>query len=325
TAVPSAVPTAVPTPTDPPPTTTRDDAVSAGRAVFDLVAATAAPPTTLPRAATPIPPVSPVSPNERKTDPASDRRRTAPTTRAPAAPRPAQPATPAKPDKQDKQDKQEKPPRVARLREAAARAQAATQTSSAPVPSGAAPTHAPASAPEAGAAPRRTPAAARSVFSDFAHQTRGETPPRPAPSGPPPQVDFAPRAALRRLVGLLVLAGVAASGYLAWQAWQVRTEERLGLAGIALLSTAVVWAVWAGSSPPRLSVRGGQLEIRRSGGRQVFDLANRYTDIELLGTPGRRGWRVLIHRRGMSPVEIDSSMVDPRGFTEVLRYYRPDL
>ncbi len=108
-----------------------------------------------------------------------------------------------------------------------------------------------------------------------------------------------------------MLAGVAASGYLAWQAWQVRTEERLGLAGIALLSTAVVWAVWAGSSPPRLSVRGGQLEIRRSGGRQVFDLANRYTDIELLGTPGRRGWRVLIHRRGMSPVEIDSSMVDP--------------
>ncbi|MBJ7530698.1 MAG: hypothetical protein JHD04_14390 [Nocardioides sp.] len=163
------------------------------------------------------------------------------------------------------------------------------------------------------------------MFSDFAHQTRGETSPRPAPSGPPPQVDFAPRAALRRLVGLLVLAGVVTSGYLAWQAWQVRTEERLGLAGIALLSTAVVWAVWAGSSPPRLSVRGGQLEIRRSGGRQVFDLANRYTDIELLGTPGRRGWRVLIHRRGMSPVEIDSSMVDPRGFTEVLRYYRPDL
>ena len=46
--------------------------------------------------------------------------------------------------------------------------------------------------------------------------------------------------------------------------------------------------------------------------------------MQVIGEPGRRGWKVLFLRRGMSPFVIDSSMVDPHEFTSVLRYYRPE-
>jgi hypothetical protein len=71
-------------------------------------------------------------------------------------------------------------------------------------------------------------------------------------------------------------------------------------------------------------VHAGQLEVVQGGGRFVFELASGYTPIEVVGAPGDRNWKVLFVRRNMDPFVIDSSMVDPQEFMEVLRRYRPE-
>jgi hypothetical protein len=88
--------------------------------------------------------------------------------------------------------------------------------------------------------------------------------------------------------------------------------------------TLIVWAARAGGSVTKLTVRAGQLEIIRQGGRLVFDLHSHYTPIEVHGRPGR-GWKVQFLRRGVTPVTVDSSMVDPVDFMRVLTFYRPEL
>ena len=57
----------------------------------------------------------------------------------------------------------------------------------------------------------------------------------------------------------------------------------------------------------------------------VFDLASTYTSIEVVGQPGSKKWKVLFHRRGMSPVVVDSTMVDAHDFMRVLRFFRPGI
>ena len=70
-------------------------------------------------------------------------------------------------------------------------------------------------------------------------------------------------------------------------------------------------------------MRQGQLEVVQQGGRFVFDLASPYTQVEVHGEPGKRGWKVLFLRRGMAPFVVDASMVDPDDFMRVLRFFRP--
>jgi hypothetical protein len=136
-------------------------------------------------------------------------------------------------------------------------------------------------------------------------------------------VEFAPRTRVRRLVGLLLLAALAATALAAYDAWQGRTSTSIGVAATLGVLTAIIWAARAGSAVARLTVSGGQLEIMRGGSRHRFDLASSYAPIEVVGEPGSRGWKVLIARRGMAPYVIDSSMVDPTEFMRVLRHYRP--
>ncbi len=87
--------------------------------------------------------------------------------------------------------------------------------------------------------------------------------------------------------------------------------------------TLVLYAVRAGSSPTRLTIHAGQLEVVRGSKREIFDLTSRYTRVEVVGRPGRRGWKVLLGRFGRDPLVIDSSVVDPRAFTEALERFRP--
>ena len=63
----------------------------------------------------------------------------------------------------------------------------------------------------------------------------------------------------------------------------------------------------------------------RQGGRFVFDLASVYTPVEVHGTPGRHGWKVVFLRRGMTPFVVDRTMVDPDDFMRVLSFFRPNL
>lgn len=143
-------------------------------------------------------------------------------------------------------------------------------------------------------------------------------------AGPSTDVDFPPRNGTRRLVGLLLLVALVATAAVGYVAYEDRTTFNMGVAGTLAVLTLVIWAVRAGASTARLSVRRGQLEILKGGGRFVFDLASTYTPIEVIGEPGKRGWQVLFLRRSMSPFVIDASMVDPEEFMKVLRRFRPE-
>jgi hypothetical protein len=137
-------------------------------------------------------------------------------------------------------------------------------------------------------------------------------------------VRFPPKRGARRLldmVVLLTLVGTAIAGYLAYDD---PTTLSLGLTGTLGALLLVTWAVRVGAPLTRMAVKGGQLEVRSGGQLLKFDLSSHYTPIEVRGTPGRRGWRVLFGRGTTEPFVVDSSIVDPKAFMEVLRSYRPE-
>lgn len=162
---------------------------------------------------------------------------------------------------------------------------------------------------------------------------RSESDPRRRPRAVPPTTDeegglpyvveFTPRRGPQLLVTGVLLACLASTGVVGWIAYQDRTQAVVATAAALATLTAFVWAVRAGTSPTRMTVTGGRLEIRRSGGRHVFDLTSPALSIEERGRPGQRGWKVIFVRRGLGPYVVDTSMVDPHDFSRVLDFYRP--
>ena len=141
----------------------------------------------------------------------------------------------------------------------------------------------------------------------------------------PPVYEFAPLKGSRRLMSLLLMGGLAASAYLGYGAYLSRDTVEIGIAATVTLVTLVIWGVRAGASVTRLTVRSGQLEIVRQGGRQVFDLTSHYTPIEVVGKTGSKKWKVLFLRRGMPPAVVDSTIVDSKEFMKILAFFRPEL
>jgi len=161
---------------------------------------------------------------------------------------------------------------------------------------------------------------------DDAHDVDADAPSRAATATEMPAIyRFAPLKSARRFLSLVLLTGLVASGYLGYLAYQSRDEIQIGIAATVTFATLVIWAIRAGATVTVLTVRRGQLEISRQGGRMVFDLVSTYTPIQVIGQPGSKKWKVLFQRRGMTPVVVDSSMVDPHDFMRVLRFFRPDL
>lgn len=158
----------------------------------------------------------------------------------------------------------------------------------------------------------------------------------PGPHGQSDLVDedlarptFRPRTAARRVTGLLLLAALAGTTFLAWRAYQDRAradlEDDLVLLAIAAVLTLVLWAARASTSVTHVEMESGRLSVTRNGDTWRCDLAGRGTPVEVVGTPGRRGWKVVFPRPGRSPHVVDASMVDPAHFTRVLAHYRPDV
>lgn len=156
---------------------------------------------------------------------------------------------------------------------------------------------------------------------------RTEAAPRPsrAPvvTGTSTNITFAPRRFARRLMAVLLLLLLVASGLAGYAAYTDPRTLTLGLAGTLVVTTLAVYAIRAGTVPTVVSIRSGQLEVVRGRDRQIWDLTSRYTRIEEVGTPGRRGWKVLLGRFGRDPFVIDSSAVDPRTFSAELGRLRP--
>ena len=134
-------------------------------------------------------------------------------------------------------------------------------------------------------------------------------------------VEFKPRGTGRRLVGLITLASLAATGYLGWQAYEERTTVAIGIAATVGVLTVVLWAAWAASPVSHLHVHGGILEVQRAGRTERFDLTSHYTVIRTQGKPRSSRWKVLIERPANTPFVIDRTMVEPKAFTRVLEAY----
>lgn len=139
---------------------------------------------------------------------------------------------------------------------------------------------------------------------------------------------FRPRRTARLVTGLLLLSSLGVTALLAREAYVGRADlvaADLVPVGIAAALTLVLWAVRSTTSVARLSVEDGQLTITRNGETWRCDLTGRATPVEVVGRPGRRGWKVVFARRGRPPYVVDASMVDPVHFTRVLAHYRPDV
>lgn len=172
-------------------------------------------------------------------------------------------------------------------------------------------------------------------------------PPRPAPTTPeaeqssePPQpssvertagppaatstnVEFEPRTANRRLVGEILLVVLLLTALATYFAVTEPTTLTIGLAGVLGVLLLVLWGIRAGAPNTRMRVVAGQLIVVQSGKQTVYDLTSAHTPIDVVGQPRERGWKVLFHRPDADPFVVDSAMVDPEHFMQVLRRHRP--
>lgn len=141
----------------------------------------------------------------------------------------------------------------------------------------------------------------------------------------PATMTFRPRRATRRMLTVILTVWVAASAFATLEAWRAPSEPAIGMAAAIIALTALTWVVRAGTSVARVSLRGGILDIHKGGQRTTFSLRDNYQLIDVVGRPGRPGWKVLFHRHDHPSFVIDSSLVEPREFMRVLRHYRPEL
>ncbi len=137
--------------------------------------------------------------------------------------------------------------------------------------------------------------------------------------------EFAPRKGTRTIAGVLLSAALIAAAISGYLAWQERTTATLGILVTLFILVLVIWATRASSEPAHLKINSGHLTVQQTSGIRHFDLASKYTPLTVKGRPGLPGWKVIIEQRDQDKFVIDSSMVEPKEFMRVLRYYRPDL
>jgi hypothetical protein len=140
-----------------------------------------------------------------------------------------------------------------------------------------------------------------------------------------PPVHFKPRRGAQRLATLLLLATGAITGVAGYVAYDDRTTTNLGTFAILAVLTLIIWAFKISSAPAVLKVENGILEIEDTGRHYVWDLRSPYTPIEVFGRPGRRKWRVWMHRPGSTTYVVTAAIVDPHEFMDALKAYRPEL
>lgn len=143
------------------------------------------------------------------------------------------------------------------------------------------------------------------------------------PDDEPVVEELAPRARGRRVAGVLALLSLAGTAVTAYRAWPHPTTPELVMAGSLALLTVAFAMLRSGAPVTRVTVRAGRLDIVQGESRYCFDLTDEQTQIDEVGKPGERRWRVLFHRRSLAPYVVDAAMVDPVEFTRILRRHRP--
>lgn len=137
-------------------------------------------------------------------------------------------------------------------------------------------------------------------------------------------ISFAPMRGARRALSVASAAAHLATVVAALVAWQARSDASYAVVAGAVMLTLGLRLLRGRAAGTQVSIHGGELRIVQGPSQHRFPLTASYPPIEVLGTPGQHGWKVLIQRKGMPDYTITSSMVDPVAFTAALRRFRPD-
>lgn len=143
-------------------------------------------------------------------------------------------------------------------------------------------------------------------------------------SGVPALVEFDPQRSTQHLLAMFLFLSVVATigtGYLAYDSRGITEIAIAAFCGVLML---ILWSAHSTAAPPRVKIEHGTLEVRSKDSHHRFDLTSPYTDLVATGTPGRRNWKVSIHRKSMRAFVIDSTMVDGREFMPVLEVCRAE-
>ncbi|WP_200954492.1 MULTISPECIES: PepSY-associated TM helix domain-containing protein [unclassified Nocardioides] len=126
---------------------------------------------------------------------------------------------------------------------------------------------------------------------------------------------------LQMVLRMVLLALALGALHLAYQEPTATTVVPAAALSLAFL----VLGFRSSSSPARLKIEDGTLDIVASRSHYRFDLSKPGFRLEMPHPPESRKWKVLVHRTGLAPYAIDASMVAPAEFTTALRRYRPEL
>ncbi|MCX6398969.1 MAG: hypothetical protein NTX33_03420, partial [Propionibacteriales bacterium] len=127
---------------------------------------------------------------------------------------------------------------------------------------------------------------------------------------------------------IAILAALACAAVVARMAIIGTLRDDIALSATMTIAAAVLLMYALRMSNTSRSVHideSGLLKVTVGDTNSRFDLTSPNTKIEQTGTAGQRNWRILVLRRSMSPVAIDSRMVDAHTFLEALRQWKPDL
>lgn len=106
-------------------------------------------------------------------------------------------------------------------------------------------------------------------------------------------------------------------------AWSERSTLTVGVTAALAVATYVLFGAQRNANVA-VTIEQGVLRVRGRETNHQFDLARPGLRVEVDGSPGDRRWQVRIHRTGLSPFVIDTSMVDPVAFEkELRRHCRP--
>ncbi len=146
-----------------------------------------------------------------------------------------------------------------------------------------------------------------------------------ASSLPGAGVDLSVDSGSGRVVGFLLFAAAVVTVIEAAVAYADPGPATLGLTALLALVTLGTWRSRGRHPRATVLLDGTRLEIVRDGGRHVFDLADIRSQVDVVGLPGDRTWRVLFHRRGLAPYVLDATMVDPAEFLRLLHTHRAEV
>lgn len=144
----------------------------------------------------------------------------------------------------------------------------------------------------------------------------------PRPDGIPDTAHYVEKAKPRVVAGtLLVVSLAAAVTALVYTITTQSVEAVVALVFSAFLAVICRGAMMS-SGLAIVDLKGSMLKVQHAGHLDTFDLAGAGQLVELVGTPGRRDWRLRLETADGRIVELAEGQVDSGEMHRTVEYYR---